>query len=134
MRELTDIDAYVIVIHVDEDELQSEMPSAKGKEIQSVKVGGKEYHKGQTMSPEDAEELFQKLISENPGPLNIHTEDASTGSKVTTRVDNWSDFTGGPRINADIMEQHVIGLQQKGYLLSIKTRVMGWNLEHRTER
>jgi hypothetical protein len=108
MRELTDIDAYVLVIRVQEDEPQSDIPS--------VQVGGKEYRKGQTMSPQEAEGLFEVLVSESEGPVTIRSEDESTGSTVSTRVENWNDFKEGPRINEETLEQQVSDLRQKGYL------------------
>ena len=109
IRTLTDVNGYAIVI-------RSQEVAEPAEELSSAQVGGKEYHVGQSMSPEEFEDFFKAILSENPGPVTIESEDNVTGAQVSTRVGDWADFTGGPATNKAAHESQVDDLTRTGYL------------------
>jgi hypothetical protein len=122
MHELTEVSAYAFVICVSEMESKPEPAS--------FRIGDREIREGDSLSPEEAEEFIQALISQTPGPVTLAGTDESTGSTVSTRVEDWSDFVKGPETNAQARANHVASLQDKGYL-AFEERTPG-KLELRT--
>jgi hypothetical protein len=81
-----------------------------------ILIGGKEYRVGQQMTEREAEDLFQSMIAENPGPVTIETSDSSKDTKVVAQVETWTDFTEGPQANEKSLNDHVEYLRKEGYL------------------
>jgi hypothetical protein len=78
-------------------------------------LGGKKYRVGQTLKPEELAELLQPAAG-HAGPVTVHSEDRARGTRVTSRVTDWSDLTDGPCTNRADFEAQVADLQDKGYL------------------
>jgi len=90
--------------------------NSPGDEKPAFRIGGKELRVGQSLSPAEAEELIQAIISETPGPVTMVDTDSSTGLSARAVVNEWSDFTDGPRKNKEARDSQVADLQAKGYL------------------
>jgi hypothetical protein len=80
------------------------------------RIGGIDLREGQSISPAEAEELVRSILSGTPGPVTFQTKDATTGSSVSAVVNEWSDFTDGPRRNEEAWRSQTARLQEKGYL------------------
>jgi hypothetical protein len=94
------------------------------------RIAGKELREGQVLSEQEAEELIQNILSDTRGPIILRAQDAASDVSVRSRVENWSDFTTGPRRNKEARERQVSELQAKGYL-SLQTGKAA-ELEYRT--
>ncbi len=94
---------------------ERDAPQKDGKPI-SFRIGGREIRAGDSLSPEEADELVRQLIKQSGGPVTIKDVNRATGITIQSTVEDWSEVELGPKLNEDYYKAFRGDLARKGYL------------------